>query len=244
MGTIADEPMLARKKYSDWNAAMPCARNRIVVIVAAFALVAQVWPSLSAVAMSPEEVLAPKSSVYCHPYEHGTSTLEVSWPVSIRPVARALLAHRINAQTLLVTAYRNGFENGRFVSVTNIVSPKAAFAAGVTSNEASAKPALPPLSRLRIVDVSTSRLPPRSALRLQSRIWQLRGDAARVLGLVTPARLESVTVRLEGLDAGVRYTVRIQPGPEAVYQSPADISVTAPSCPIDRANTEGGHGHE
>jgi hypothetical protein len=220
------------------------ARTKIVPIIAAFASLAQVCPSLCAAELGPDEVLAPKWSVYCHPYVHGISTLELSWPVSRRPVAGALLAQRVNAQTLLVTAYRNGFDTGRFVSVTNVVSPTAAFALGIAPNDASVKPILPPLSRLRIVDVSTSQLPPRSGLRLQSRIWQLSQDAARTLGLVAPARLESVTVRLEGFDAGVRYTVRIQSGPEAVYQTPADISITAPSCPIDRADGDGGHGHD
>jgi hypothetical protein len=216
---------------------------RLSPIVAAVAAFVPVWPKVC-VALSPDEVLAPKWSIYCHPYAHGTSTLEVSWPVSIKPVAGALLAQRVNAQTLLVTAYRNGFDTGRYVSVTNVISPAAAFGLGLTDNNASAKPTLPPLSRLRIVDVSTSQLPPRPGLHLQSNLWQLPQDAAQVLGLIAPARLESVTVRLDGFDAGVRYTVRIQPGPETVYQAPADISITAPSCPIDRAGPKSRDAHD
>jgi len=181
------------------------------------------------------QVLAPKWSAYCHPYEHGTSTLEVSWPLSQHPLSAPFLLQRTYAQQVLITAYRDGFTTGRYVSLNNVLSPSAAFA---PSAHAPAGSSLAALRALRMVDVATSSQRPNAPLQLSGNTWALSLGSARGLGLNRPTVLPSVTVRIEGLLPGIRYTVRIPAGPNSVYSSPTEFAFTAPSCPRDRAGQE------
>jgi hypothetical protein len=181
------------------------------------------------------EILAPKWSAYCHPYENGTSTIEVSWPLSQHHLSAPFLLQRTYAQQVLMTAYRDGFTTGRYVSLSNVLSPSAAFAPSAHAPPGSS---LAALKGLHLVDIATSSQRPSAPLQLSANTWALSVGKAHTLGLDRSTVLPSVTVRIEGLLPGIRYTVRIPAGPNSVYSSPTEFAFTAPSCPRDRAAQE------
>jgi hypothetical protein len=191
--------------------------------------------SLAAAQATSDSVLAPKWRSYCDPYRPGTPTLEISWPISRRPVPSPVLAKRIEAQQLLVTAYRDGFDTGRFVTVTNVASSIAALS--FDGGRANSTP-LPPLAGLRIVDFATSTQGPQHQMQLQSQVWRLTNSAAKAVGLSKPTTLNSVTVKLAGMLPGVRYTVRIPSSPDTAYDRAADVRITTPTCPADQSTRD------
>jgi len=162
---------------------------------------------------SAQEANGPRAEAYCSPNEPGLSVAEVQWPLAAQ--GEANLSGLVQQQVMDVTVYKDGFERGLYKTVKP----------GLPQHEFSlAKPPaeqkeIPGLQNLSLSQFGTSQEPQKEGLRML-----MRPLAGR----------ESADAKLQGLDPGMKYFVRISaPGGQQL------VSFTAAICPVDNLLPKG-----
>jgi hypothetical protein len=144
---------------------------------------------------------------YCSWTQPGNSVAEVQWPLT--QAGTANLRPFAEQQVLDVTVYKDGFERGLYKTVKpGVARPE------FHPSRPAERPDIPGLEKLKLTQFGTSQEPSKEGLRLQAR--PIAGQ-------------ESADAKLEGLEAGLKYFVRLS-SPDA---APKIVSFTAPSCPVD-----------
>jgi hypothetical protein len=146
---------------------------------------------------------------YCSPTSPGTVVAEIRWPIQHAPLSPSAARSALRAETLSVTTYENGFEQG----LSSELTPFQPGARALPSRAERRQP-LVGLDRLKLVDTSTSRIAPGSA----------RGRA-----LPAPEAPEFISFMVEGLQPGMRYFWRFNVPGEGQQM----VTVQAPVCPVD-----------
>jgi hypothetical protein len=139
---------------------------------------------------------------YCSKTDPGMSVLELTWSVPAASREAVLREQRIEA-----TVYRNGFNLGRYVSLTAIAAGRSF--ENVANIVSSAE--LPRALELTVVAVDFADVP------------AARGGAVQ----------NKVVVKLEGAAPGANYTFRLAPQAGANTGSVATADVRGPICPAD-----------
>jgi hypothetical protein len=156
---------------------------------------------------------APRVDVYCSQTELGNSVVEVQWPLAAQGGAN--LGALVQQQVLDVTVYKDGFERGLYKTVKpGTGEPQFRLFKPQEAQE------IPGLQNLRVTQFATSQEQPKEGLRLLMRPM--------------PGR-ESADAKLEGLEPGIRYFVRLS-SPDA---TPRTVAFTAAICPVDRVQPKG-----
>lgn len=156
----------------------------------------------------------PRFETYCSRTNLGNSVAEVQWPLAPHG-ATANLSGLVEQQVLDITVYKDGFQRGLYKTVR----PGAAqpeFHIAQPQHEQK----IPGLQNLKVTRFGTSQEHPKEGLHMLMR--PMPGQ-------------ESAAVRLEGLEAGMQYFVRLS-SPDAGQKS---VSFTAAICPVDYVRPRG-----
>lgn len=145
---------------------------------------------------------------YCSRTQPGNSVAEVQWPLTAK--AKTANLHAFAEQQVLdVTVYKDGFERGLYKTVKpGVTRPEFRL------NRPAERPDIPGLEKLKLTQFGTSQEHSKGGLQMQARPM---------------AGQESADAKLEGLEAGLKYFVRLS-SPDA---APKIVSFTAASCPVD-----------
>jgi hypothetical protein len=151
----------------------------------------------------------PRFETYCSRTVPGNSQVELQWPVAPQGAQAANLAATARQQVLDITVYKEGFERRLYKTIRP----------GATSPEfqpfgEKAGKELPGLQKVRLTQFATSQEAPKQGLRMSAR--------------PLPGR-ESAIAKLEGLEPGMKYFVRISSSGVG-HQT---LSFTAAVCPAD-----------
>ncbi len=185
---------------------MPVRMLRVVVILAI--------STQSVIGQTEGGQAAPRVETYCSRTMPGDSQVELQWPVAPRGTRSAKLKAAAQQQMLEVTTYKEGFERGRYKTVRpGAPSPEFHLFNAQHGSE------IPGLQKLRLTKFATSQEGPQEGLRMLARPM--------------PGK-ESAVAKLEGLEPGMKYFVRIS-SPN-VTQPP--VSFTAAVCPLDFVKPE------
>ena len=155
----------------------------------------------------------PRAEAYCSQTELGNSVAEVQWPLAAQGGTN--LVPLVQQQVLDVTVYKDGFERGLYKTAKpGTAEPQFRLFKPQEAQE------IPGLQNLRVTQFATSQEQPKEGLRL----------------LMRPAPgQESADAKLEGLQPGIRYFVRLS-SPDA---APRTVAFTATVCPVDRVQPKG-----
>lgn len=156
-----------------------------------------------------QETNTPHSETYCSRAEPGDSVAEVQWTVPQSPAGQAFDA-TVQQQVLDVTVYKDGFARGLYETVRP-ASPKPEFHFFKQQEVRQ----IPGMKNLRISRFATSKTQNKEGLQLLLRPSQ-------------PSQ-ESADAKLEGLEPGMKYFVRL---PSTSGQQKT-VSFTAAVCPVD-----------
>ena len=159
-------------------------------------------------AQDPGEANGPRVDAYCSQTELGKSVAEVQWPLAAQ--GESNLSTLVQQQVLDVTVYKDGFERGLYKTVKP-GGPEREFRLSKPPTE---QQEIPGLQKLQLTQFATSQEQPKEGLRMLMR--PMPGQ-------------ESADAKLEGLEPGMKYFVRIS--------TPASgqkmVSFTAAICPVD-----------
>jgi hypothetical protein len=157
----------------------------------------------------PQQTNVPRSQTYCSRTQPGDSVAEVQWPLPQAPAGRAFTA-TLQQQVLDVTVYKDGFARGLYETVKPAsASPEFHF---FKQQEIRG---LPGMKKLRVTQFATSKEQNKEGFQLLLRPAQ-RGQ-------------ESADAKLEGLEPGMKYFVRL---PSMIGEQKT-VSFTAAVCPVD-----------
>jgi hypothetical protein len=160
-----------------------------------------------------QEASEARSETYCSRTQPGNSVAEVQWPLT--PKANtANLRTLVEQQVLDVTVYKDGFERGLYKTVKpGVARPEFRLSRPTERTD------IPGMQKLKLTQFGTSQEHSKEGLRM----------------LAHPtSEQESAAAKLEGLEAGLKYFVRLS-SPDGV---PKIVSFTAASCPVDYIHTK------
>lgn len=147
--------------------------------------------------------------IYCSRTTPSDSQVELQWAVAPQGTRSAEVNATALQQVLDITTYKEGFERGRYKTVRP-GAPSPEF----RSFNAERGSEIPGLQKLKLSKFATSQEGPQQGLRMLER--PLSGQ-------------ESAVAKLEGLEPGMRYFVRIS-SPNLAHPT---VSFTAAVCPVD-----------
>lgn len=156
-----------------------------------------------------QELNAPHSETYCSRTEPGDSVAEVQWPLPQSPAGQAFNA-TVQQQVLDVTVYRDGFARGLYETVRP-AGPKPEFHFFKQQEIRQ----IPGMKKLRLTQFATSKAQNKEGFQLLLHPTQ-RGQ-------------ESADAKLEGLEPGMKYFVRLP----SMRGEQKTVSFTAAVCPVD-----------
>jgi hypothetical protein len=160
-----------------------------------------------------QEATEARFETYCSRTQPGNSVAEVQWPLSPK-AGTANLRTLVEQQILDVTVYKDGFERGLYKTVKpGVARPEFRL------SRPTEMPDIPGMQRLKLTQFGTSQ--------------EHSQEGLRVLAHPTSGQ-ESAAAKLEGLEAGLKYFVRLS-SPNA---APKIVSFTAASCPVDYVHTK------
>ncbi len=163
----------------------------------------------------PENNSQPRVGVYCSRSQPGLSLAEVQW--SLGKSGTPNLSELVPQQVLDVTVYKDGFARGLYKTVKPGTEQRE-FVRFKTQEQQETKET-PGLQNLKLAQFATSQEKPQEGLRLMMR--PMEGQ-------------ESAVAKMQGLEPGMRYFVRISsPGAEA-----KTVAFTASVCPVDHVEPE------
>jgi len=175
-------------------------KQMVALVVIACGIFFEAWSQDSAEKL-------PRLESYCSNVEPGVSVAEVQWAPGA--TAAADLAKVVSAQVLDITVYKDGFNRGLYKTVKPGTQDREFRLFKPQPRE------IPGLRTLRLTQFATSQQKPQEGLRLMMR--PLPGQ-------------QSAYAKLEGLEPGMRYFIRIS-SPES---TPQKVSFVAPICPVDK----------
>jgi hypothetical protein len=145
---------------------------------------------------------------YCEPAEPGVSVAEIQWPLGQATLTKAQVNNLVEQQVLDVTVFKDGFQRGLYTTVKPGVSHPE-----FQPFKAEQK-AIPGLQNLKMTQFATTEAAPVQGLRLSMR---------------PPAGQVSAIAKLQGMEPGMRYFVRLSSQNARQWA----VSFTGPICPVD-----------
>lgn len=172
-------------------------------------------PDVAAIAQPNAAADEPRCVMSCSPDQPRTVMAEISWPLPQRAASREALTQGLASQTLEVTTFKDGFENGRFAELGS-VQEKRRFAARAGQTDMTTASSLGSLAVTRVATLGE----------------RIASGASRSVPELTPSSVGDdinrvVVVEIEGLVSGLTYWWRRAPGAPVVR-------CQAPICPFDR----------
>jgi hypothetical protein len=158
---------------------------------------------------------APRFETYCSRTQPGSSVAEVQWPLA-KPSGETKLDTVVQQQVLDVTVYKDGFTRGLYKTVKpGVANPQFLLFKPQETQQ------IPGLQNLKLTQFATSQEQPKQGLRMLMRPM--------------PGAQASGVAKLEGLEPGMKYFVRIS-SPDLGQKT---VSFTAPVCPVDYVQPRG-----
>lgn len=172
-------------------------------------------PNVAAVVQPNAAGDEPRCVMSCSPDQPRTVIAEISWPLPQRAASREALTQGLASQTLEVTTFKDGFENGRFAQLGS-VQENQRFSARAAQTDVTTASSLGSLAVTRVATLGD----------------RIASGASRSPSELTPASVGDdtsrvVVVEIQGLVSGLTYWWRRAPGAPVVR-------CQAPICPVDR----------